>query len=195
MRLLKCEVGRATGRQVVSLLIDLQNFYDAVQLEQLLDLWEPLAFPPAVMNMIYEVYTGPRLLQAEGVTSSAVHCERGMLAGCPAAPLVAKLMIAPVLQSFQAKHPKASVDVWVDDISMDFVGEDAHVVSKEALAGFDEIKQGLEQVGLQLSPSKTGFLTSTVEAKKSINLHRSELQPRAHDLLKDLGLDSSGGRR
>ena len=193
MRLLKCEVGRATGRQVVSLLIDLQCFYDSVQLEQLLHLWEPLDFPPARMNMIYEVYSGPRLLQAEGVTSTAVHCERGMLAGCPAAPLVAKLVLAPVLQSFQDKHPRASVDVWVDDISMDFAGEDAHVVCKEALAGFDEIKQGLEKVGLQLSASKTGFLTSTAEAKRSINLHRTEQQPRAHDLLKDLGLDSSGG--
>ena len=195
MRLLKCEVGRATGRQVVSLLIDLQNFYDAVLLEQLLHLWEPLEFPPAVMNMVYEVYSGPRLLQAEGVTSSPVHCERGMLAGCPAAPLVAKLVLAPVLQSFQAKYPRATVDVWVDDISMDFTGDDPHVVSKEALAGFDEIKKGLESVGLQLSPSKTGFLTSTIEAKKSINLHRLEHQPKAHDLLKDLGLDSSGGRR
>ena len=195
MRLLKCEVGRATGRQVVSLLIDLQSFYDAVMLEQLLHLCEPLDFPPAVLNMVYEVYSGPRLLQAEGVTSSSVHCERGMLAGCPAAPLVAKLILAPVLQSFQAKYPRATVDVWVDDISMDFTGEDAHVVSKEALAGFDDIKQGLESVGLQLSASKTGFLTSTVEAKESINLHRSEHQPKAHDLLKDLGLDSSGGRR
>ena len=195
MRLLKCEVGRATGRQVISLLLDLQNLYDAVQLEQLLELWEPLQFPPAVMNMIYEVYTGPRLLQAEGVTSSAVHCEKGMLAGCPAAPLVAKLILAPALQTFQEKFPKVSVDVWVDDISMDFIGEDAHSVCQQALAGYEEIKYGLEKVGLQLSPGKTGFLTSTSEAKRSINLHRTEQQPKAHDLLKDLGLDSSGGRR
>ena len=195
MRLLKCEVGRATGRQVISLLLDLQNFYDAVQLEQLLELWEPLQFPPAVMNMIFEVYTGPRLLQAEGVTSSAVHCAKGMLAGCPAAPLVAKLVLAPVLQTFQEKFPKASVDVWVDDISMDFSGEDAYSVCQQALAGYDEIKHGLEAVGLQLSPSKTGYLTSTAEAKRSINLHRTDQQPKAHNLLKDLGLDSSGGRR
>ena len=60
------------------------------ELEQLLVLLEPLDFPPAFMNFIYEVYTGPRLLQAEQVTSHAVHCGRGMLAGCPAAPLVAK---------------------------------------------------------------------------------------------------------
>ena len=195
MRLLKCEVGRAVGRHIISLLIDLQCFYDSVELEQLLHLWEPLEFPPAYMNMIYEVYSGPRLLQAEGVTSSPVHCRKGMLAGCPAAPLVAKIVLAPVLQQFQASHPRASVDVWVDDISIDFDGDDPHTVCKEALAGYEEVKAGLEAVGLQLSPTKTGFLTSSAEAKREITLHRSDSQPKAHDLLKDLGLDSSGGRR
>ena len=124
------------------------------------------------------------MLQAEGVISNGVHCERGMLAGCPAAPLVAKLVLAPVLKDFQGKFPRASIDVWVDDISMDFVGEDSYTVCKEALA-----------VGLQLSVSKTGFLASTAEAKRAVNLYRSEEQPKARDLLKDLGLDSSGGRR
>ena len=57
MRLLKREVGRATGRHIISLLIDLQCFYDSVELTQLLQLWEPLDFPPAYMNMIYEVYS------------------------------------------------------------------------------------------------------------------------------------------
>ena len=51
MRLLKCEVGKAIGRHVISLLVDLQCFYDSVALERLLGLWEPLDFPPAVLNM------------------------------------------------------------------------------------------------------------------------------------------------
>ena len=76
MRLLKCEVGKANGHHVISLLVDLQCFYDSVELEQLLKLWEPLDVPPAFMNFIYEVYPGPRLLQAEQVTSRAVHCEK-----------------------------------------------------------------------------------------------------------------------
>ena len=173
MRLLKCEVSRAVDRHVVSLLIDLQCFYDSVALEQ----------------------SGPRLLQAEQVTSTAVFCKKGILAGCPIAPLVAKLVLAPVIEGFLRGHPKASVDVWIDDISVDFVGQDAITVCREALAGYEELKQGLESAGLKLSTSKTGFLSSTNECKRFINLHRTEDQPRAHDLLKDLGLDSSGARR
>ena len=97
MRLLKCEVGKAIGRSVVSLLVDLQCFCDSATLELLLGLWEPLDFPPAVLNAVYEVYSGPRQ-----VTSRPVHCERGILAGCPVAPLIAKLVLAPVIERFSA---------------------------------------------------------------------------------------------
>ena len=195
MRLLKCEVSRAVDRHVVSLLIDLQCFHDSVELEQLLHLWEPLDFPAVHMNFLYDIYSGPRRLQAEQVTSSAVHCKKGILAGCPLAPLVAKLVLAPLIEGFIRVHPMSSVDVWIDDISVDFVGQDATTVCREALAGYEELKSGLEQAGLKLSTSKTGFLTSTNECKRIINLARREEQPRAHDLLKDLGLDSSGARR
>ena len=138
------------------------------------------------MNMIYEVYSGPRLLQAEGVTSNGVHCQRGMLAGCPAAPLVAKLVLAPVLKDFQGKFPRASIDVWVDDISMDFGWRRCLHCLQGSIGWLRR-----DQVGLQLSVSKAGLAW----AKRAANLYRSEEQPKAHDLLKDLGLDSSGGRR
>ena len=195
MRLLKCEVSRAVDTHVISLLIDLQCFYDSVELEQLLHLWEPLDYPAVHMNFLYKVYSGPRLLQAEQVTSSPVHCRKGILAGCPMAPLLAKLVLAPAIENFVGQHPKSSVDVWVDDISVDFVGQDAHTVTQDALAGYEELKQGLEAAGLTLSVSKTGFLTSSIECKKQLNLMRREDQPKAQDLLKDLGLDSSGARR
>ena len=195
MRLPKCEVGRATGRHVVSLLLDLQCFYDSVDLEQLLGLWEPLNFPPATLNAVYEVYSGPRLLQAEQITSTPVHCSKGILAGCPVAPLIAKLVLGPVIDQFTAEFPRASVDVWVDDISVDFTGMDANVVSREALDGYEQLKTGLEAIGLQLSATKTGFLASTVECKRALSLFRRDHQPQVHELLKDLGLDSSGGRR
>ena len=195
MRLLKCEVGRATGKHVVSLLVDLQCFYDSVVLEQLLEAWEPLDFPPAVMNMVYEVYTGPRLLQAEQVTSKPVICSKGILAGCPAAPLVAKLILAPVLGPFKEQFHKATIDVWVDDISIDFVGDSVRGVCQEALHGFDVLQQRLTDAGLTMSLAKTGYLASSNDCKKEITLLRREDQPTVHELLKDLGLDSSGGRR
>ena len=61
-----------------------------------------------MMNMIYEVYSGPRLLQAEQVTSRPVTCSKGILAGCPAA-------IDPCASAgpFKEQFPRASIDVRV----------------------------------------------------------------------------------
>ena len=136
--------------------------------------------------------TGPRMLQAEQVTSRPVHCQKGILAGCPVAPLIAKLVLPPVIKQFQEAYPRATVDVWVDDISVDFVGNDVQVLRREALNGYEALKDGLEGIGLRLSGSKTGFLTLWVECKQTLSLFRREEQPKVHDLLQDLGLDSSG---
>ena len=105
------------------------------------------------------------------------------------APLVAKLVLAPVIEDFVKQRPRSSVDVWVDDISVDFTGQEAQEVCAEALAGYEELKQGLEAAGLKLSVSKTGFLTSASDCKRRLNMVRGADQPKAHDLLKDLGLD------
>ena len=85
--------------------------------------------------------------------------------------------------------------MWVDDISIDFVGQTANEVCNEALHGFDVLKQRLDEAGLNMSLSKTGFLASTNECKRAVATNRREDQPTVHDLLKDLGLDSCGGRR
>ena len=84
------------------------------------------------------------------------------------APLIAKLVLTTVIGPFNEAFPRATVDVWVDDISVDFVGSDVQVLSREALNGYEQLKQGLEDIGLQLSSSKTGFLTSSVECKKTL---------------------------
>ena len=46
-------------------------------------------------------------------------------------PLVAKLVLAPTIQAFVVQFPHASVDVWVDDISVDFVGDEPAEAGRE----------------------------------------------------------------
>lgn len=46
-----------------------------------------------------------------------------------------------------------------------------------------------------MSLAKTGYLASSNECKKEFTIQRREDQPTVHELLKDLGQDSSGGRR
>ena len=77
--------------------------------------------------------------------------------------------------------------------SVCFVGPDASTVADEALAGYTSIEYLLEGAGLNLSLNKTGYLASSAAARKC--LLRSDGHPQVEDLMKDLGLDSSGARR
>ena len=85
--------------------------------------------------------------------------------------------------------------MWVDDISIDFVGDSVQAVCRQALQGFDELQQGLQEAGLQMSLAKTGYLASSNECRRELTIQRREDQPSVHELLKDLGLELSGGRR
>lgn len=72
------EVGRSTGQHTVSLLLGLQNFYDNVDLEALLDQWGGSSIPfggHEVHNMVMERYTGVRLLQDEAARVAGEHIE------------------------------------------------------------------------------------------------------------------------
>ena len=99
-----------------------------------------------MMNMIYEVYSGPRLLQAEQVTSRPVTCSKGILAGCPAA-------IDPCASAgpFQGTVPQS-----------------LHRCTG-CLHGFDVLQQGLTDAGLQMSLTKTGYLASSNDCKKELS--------------------------
>ena len=48
-------------------------------------------------------------------------------------PGSSKLILAPVLGPFKEQFHKASIDVWVDDISIDFVGDTVMDVCQEAV--------------------------------------------------------------
>ena len=61
----------------------------------------------------------------------------------------------------------------------------------EALRGLTRIEFLLERAGLEISINKTGYLVSSAEARRCLLTHRTEEE----DLMKDLGLDSSGARR
>ena len=59
------------------------------------------------------------------------------------------------------------------------------------------LKTGLETRGLEVSLGKTGFLASSVKAKHALSkaLQKLPEPPRIRDVLKDLGVDSTLGRR
>ena len=194
-RMLKAEIGKHQGIHTVTCLADLTCFYDTVQLDHLIEPAEELHCPPLHLKLALDLYTGPRLIQAEGIAGNPTYYEKGILQGCPQAPAIAKLVLFRPLRDLVQTHPAVQLQTWVDDVSYDIKGRDPDYVAREAILAFRTLKQRLEQAGLKINSDKTGFLTSSKEAAKALDINLQPGDPQHHNVLRDLGIDATNSKR
>ena len=64
-RMLKAEIGKRQGIHTVTCLADLTCFYDTVTLDHRIEPATELMYPPLHLKLALDLYTGPRLIQAE----------------------------------------------------------------------------------------------------------------------------------
>ena len=67
-------------RTVVSVLLDMSNFYDRIKLEALCNRWLDSNYPPTHAAFAMQLYLGGRILEAEGEASQQLWTENGILA-------------------------------------------------------------------------------------------------------------------
>ena len=125
----------------------------------------------------------------------AIQPSQGVLAGCPAAPSIAKLIIHPVAASITSKTATTNLDVWVDDLSLDAVAKNAEEVARASLKLFRSLRTALVDRGASVSMDKTCFVATSASAAKALNTLRCPTDPVVKPLARDLGVTSGGVRR
>ena len=184
----------ALKRTVVSVLMDMSNFYDRIDLEKLTERWLDSDYPATHAALAMQIYCGSRIIEAEGEASKMIWTSNGILAGDPQAPLAAKIYLKEALHAFCKRFPQLQVDLWIDDLSFDIVDRDPANAVRLAIAAFQYIKGLLEADNLKVSDKKTGFLTSNATAKKLLLEQLPKNGPGVHDVMRDLGVDCTAGR-
>ena len=194
-RMLHAEISKHQGVHTVTCLADLTCFYDHVDLDQIIEPARELAYPPLHLKFALDLYRGPRTLQAEGINGDPKHYDKGILQGCPQAPAISKLILFKPLKALVQDHPAVSLQTWVDDVSFDIHSRDADFAAREALGAFRTLQRQVEEAGLKLNTDKTGFLTSSKESARALKALLQEGDPDHYDVLRDLGVDSTAGRK
>ncbi|CAE7325820.1 unnamed protein product, partial [Symbiodinium sp. KB8] len=167
-RLVRAETSRCNGKHRVAVLFDLSNFYDLVDFELLEERIITYGFPARVAALVVQTYRAARHIEAEDILSEVIYPRTGMLAGCPFAVALAKTYLWPILQEIHGMKGVQALDSWVDDIGADLEHASATVVAQDAVACFRHAKILLEGSGLKVSMKKTGFLTSSKEARREL---------------------------
>ncbi|CAE7569710.1 unnamed protein product [Symbiodinium natans] len=194
-RLLRNEVAKTNGVHVVSLFVDLESFFDTIQFQQLIMAATALQYPPLILKMALEVYMGARYLVADGVLSAGIRATNGVQAGCPAAPSLAKVALHPVIDKIQRRRDVANVDCWLDDVSIDIQHKSFKHVADSAIRVYRSLKDGMDANGFTISSKKTGFVASSTQASKHLRELLLPHEPQVYDVMRDLGVDSTGGRK
>ena len=194
-RLLRNEVAKTNGVHVVSLFVDLESFFDTIQFQQLIMAATALQYPPLILKMALEVYMGARYLVADGVLSAGIRATNGVQAGCPAAPSLAKVALHPVIEKIQRRRDVANVDCWLDDVSIDIQHKSFKHVADSAIRVYRSLKDGMDANGFTISSKKTGFVASSTQASKHLRELLLPHEPQVYDVMRDLGVDSTGGRK
>ena len=194
-RLVKAEDHKFRKITFITLFVDLEGFYDGVDFSRLLAQGKALQFPPLLLELSLQVYAGPRSIHSEGVSTLALWPQKGLCAGCPYAPTVAKLTTHAPLQGI-SQHPGVShADLWLDDISVDISHADPEVAASLALSAARKLEDLLSVEKLSINKTKTKFVVNNTKAAKALNTMRGEGDPQVTDLVRDLGVDSAGAKR
>ena len=98
----------ALKKTVVSVLLDVSNFYDRINLQKLAERWMTSNYPGTHASFAMQIYCGARVLEVEGEASTPMWTTNGILAGDPQAPLAAKIYLQKALKSFCKKIPTPS---------------------------------------------------------------------------------------
>ena len=194
-RLMLGETVRRTRHHLVTLFLDMETFYDRCVFNDVVSSGMSLGYPPLILHQALLTYMGPRFVQSEGSLCPSIWPGRGVLAGCPAAPSVSKLVIHPIAEKLASKNSVCNLDIWIDDLSLDSVNKSPLRVASDSLKLFRGLRQDLESRGAQVSISKTCFVASSTEAAKALSKLLDKSDPQVKPMNRDLGITSAGGRR
>lgn len=194
-RLLRQEVHRANGRHGVTCLMDMPTFYDTIKLTRLQTEALRLQYPPLLLEMAMQVYTGPKAIVAEQEMTPFFKVTNGVPARCPQAPLLAKAVLAPALQPWQESHPTIYLSSWVDDVGFDTASATPLQAAKDAVAAYRDLRNRLIELGLQVNPKKTAFIATDKATERELRALLQEHEPPAETVMRDLGIDHQAARR
>ena len=115
-RLMLGESVRRSRHHLITLFLDLETFYDRCVFGDVVRSGPSLGYPPLILHQAILTYMGPRYIQSEGSLCPPIWPGRGVLAGCPAAPSVTKLVIHPIAAGLASKKTLCNIDIWIDDL-------------------------------------------------------------------------------
>ena len=194
-RVLKGEMHRQSQKSGITLLLDLKGFYENVSHKDLIVGAFKHRYPALLLHGAMQLYRGKRHLCAENMVSAPLVATQGILAGCPLAPGLSKLVMHDIVEPIWQGPPQCHVDLYIDDTGFDVVHNDPRQCANMAYQVWQEARKRFRDAKLPLSIGKTAWICSNKKVEKALSKLLQAGDPTIRDIHRDLGVDSGWGKR
>ena len=179
----------------ITLLLDLKEFYEHVDLHQLANQANKHGFPAVLLQGALQVYTGPRYIQGEACLSAPIRAERGIMASCPYAVGLSKLALHPVMHELWRNPALQNLDLFVDDSGYDVEHRNPEKCASNAYKLWKDVKDKFQQINMPISVGKAAWVCSSKQLEDKLKDYLRPGDPKIQPLWSDLGVDCAGGKR
>ena len=151
-----CIASRHVG---VLILFDIQGFFDNVNVERAVRVFQDLGFPPQFCAWIRSFLTGRHVfLSFNGFTADSISIDFGTPQGSPLSPILTAIYTLPLLKFINRTWRHRSLSLYVDDGSIFSTGPTYRTAIRAAAAGLEDILGWLMRNGLRADPDKTELM-------------------------------------
>ena len=182
----------------VSLLWDLEKFYDNISLEKLADAALANGYPADLLTIGLRCYTGPRLLIWKGAAAFWLSPNTSICAGCVKANDMARVLMYDVLDSIHTADPKLEMSQFVDDALLAKSFKTRPEAAREMAKRGAEFINKCREKELVVSGKKSAILTLDKIVAAEVRRRVGKDAGMALQIVKEakfLGADTTGGGR
>ena len=154
------EVASISGQESISVLWDLDKFYDSIDPQDVMTTAVDAAYPPSHLVMALSMHMAPRCLLLNGIASLIIFPNKSTIAGCSHSNSFARLPLQKPIRRMaaEAPQPKLKIATFVDDVAQISRGRMAEI-AEAAIKAAITFCVSMKALGLRVS-SKTVVVSS-----------------------------------
>ena len=192
------EVASIAGQESLSVLWDLDKFYDSIDPQDVMCTAVDAAYPPSQLVMALSMHMAPRCLLLNGIASQIIFPNKSIIAGCSHSNFFARLPLQKPIRRMaaEAPQPKLKIATFVDDVAQISRGR-MSCIAEAAIKAAMTFCVSMKALGLRVS-AKTVIVSSNHRLATALAVQirkRQGVKVTVAQAGRDLGVTNAPTRR
>ena len=157
------EIAKNQDSFFLAVLWDLWKCYDSINHYKLIQAAHKHGYPVAILRIALLSYRAPRRMLYNGVVSREIWPTASIVAGNATATAELRLLLLDVAIAMDYHHKNVTLNIFIDDIILDTMSHDKHVVIQNMSAATEDLAHWIEsECDLLIAPQKSAVISNSL---------------------------------